>query len=268
MSRLPVPGSDDGTWGNVLNDFLSVAHNSDGTLQDAATIAGALQKSTVDAKGDLLVGTANDTVARVAVGSDGQVLTASSAQASGVAWSAPSTLSRPVYPLAAYGFFTASANLDACQTSSTLNTAFFARVFVPAGNAINAVGAIVHTAGTVGAGGLNGFAIYTDAGVLVASTANDDSQWQTPGWLVKTLGSPIAAQGADRFVYVGISNQGYSADPSVVYCVTEDAITAGGGYLVSNRRCFYNGISSWPASFNPASYGNSPGGYLPFVALG
>lgn len=39
MSRLPVPGDDSGTWGNILNDFLLVGHNSDGTLKlpDAST---------------------------------------------------------------------------------------------------------------------------------------------------------------------------------------------------------------------------------------
>jgi len=31
MSRLPNPGSDDGTWGGILNDFLGVEHNPDGT---------------------------------------------------------------------------------------------------------------------------------------------------------------------------------------------------------------------------------------------
>jgi hypothetical protein len=36
MARLPVPGSDDGTWGQILNDFLVVAHNSDGTSKDIA----------------------------------------------------------------------------------------------------------------------------------------------------------------------------------------------------------------------------------------
>lgn len=35
MSRLPVPGGDDGTWGNVLNDFLAVAHDNDGSLKGA-----------------------------------------------------------------------------------------------------------------------------------------------------------------------------------------------------------------------------------------
>jgi hypothetical protein len=33
MARLPQPGSDDGTWGNILNDFLAQAHNPDGTLK-------------------------------------------------------------------------------------------------------------------------------------------------------------------------------------------------------------------------------------------
>ncbi len=33
MSRLPIPGSDDGSWGGVLNDFLAQEHNSDGTLK-------------------------------------------------------------------------------------------------------------------------------------------------------------------------------------------------------------------------------------------
>jgi len=36
MSRLPVVGSDDGTWGVVLNDFLGVAHASDGTIANGA----------------------------------------------------------------------------------------------------------------------------------------------------------------------------------------------------------------------------------------
>jgi hypothetical protein len=35
MARLPTPGSDDGVWGTVLNDYLSVGHNTDGTLKGA-----------------------------------------------------------------------------------------------------------------------------------------------------------------------------------------------------------------------------------------
>ena len=33
MARLPIPGEDDQTWGDILNDFLLVEHNDDGTLR-------------------------------------------------------------------------------------------------------------------------------------------------------------------------------------------------------------------------------------------
>ena len=48
----------------------------------------AVQKSTIDAKGDLLVGTADNTITRLAVGTNNYVLTADSAEASGVKWAA------------------------------------------------------------------------------------------------------------------------------------------------------------------------------------
>lgn len=50
-----------------------------------------LEKSTVVAKGDLLVGTGVDTIVRQAVGTDGQVLTANAASTTGVAWTTIST---------------------------------------------------------------------------------------------------------------------------------------------------------------------------------
>jgi lysophospholipase L1-like esterase len=46
MSRLPLPGQDAGTWGSILNDYLSVEHNADGTLKKATDITTA--KSTAD----------------------------------------------------------------------------------------------------------------------------------------------------------------------------------------------------------------------------
>lgn len=47
MARLPTPGSDGGTWGNILNDFLSVELNPDGTLKKSASIAGKASDSAV-----------------------------------------------------------------------------------------------------------------------------------------------------------------------------------------------------------------------------
>ena len=43
MSRLPTVGGDDNTWGNVLNDFLDQAHNSDGSLKGSAVSASGAE---------------------------------------------------------------------------------------------------------------------------------------------------------------------------------------------------------------------------------
>lgn len=48
MTRLPTPGSDDGQWGQILNDFLSVEHNTDGTLKNVARPSDITNPSVAD----------------------------------------------------------------------------------------------------------------------------------------------------------------------------------------------------------------------------
>lgn len=38
MTRLPIPGADSGNWGTVLNTFLLVEHNADGTLKPSGSL--------------------------------------------------------------------------------------------------------------------------------------------------------------------------------------------------------------------------------------
>jgi hypothetical protein len=52
--------------------------------RDLADNAEGTKTKAVDAKGDLMVGTANDTAARLAVGTDGHLLTAASGEATGL----------------------------------------------------------------------------------------------------------------------------------------------------------------------------------------
>lgn len=47
MARLPQPGGDSGSWGDILNDFLSVEHNGDGTLKPSGSIAAKADDASV-----------------------------------------------------------------------------------------------------------------------------------------------------------------------------------------------------------------------------
>lgn len=58
------------------------------SLSYSSLPASAIDVTTINAKGDLLVGTANDTISRLAVGTNGHVLTADSAETTGVKWAA------------------------------------------------------------------------------------------------------------------------------------------------------------------------------------
>ncbi len=60
MARLPTPGSDNGTWGGILNDFLSQAHKADGTLKDNVVTSNVIAPNSVT-KADVGLGNVDNT---------------------------------------------------------------------------------------------------------------------------------------------------------------------------------------------------------------
>jgi hypothetical protein len=84
----------DFTWvTNDVGDITAVTAGtgiSGGGTSGAVTITNSMA-TTIDAKGDLIGGTGADAFARIAVGTNGQVLTADSAAATGLAWATPAT---------------------------------------------------------------------------------------------------------------------------------------------------------------------------------
>jgi hypothetical protein len=77
-----------GTTGQVLAKASGTDLDFSWVAQDDSN---AIQNAIVDAKGDLIGATAADTPARLAVGTNGQVLTADSTAATGLKWAAASS---------------------------------------------------------------------------------------------------------------------------------------------------------------------------------
>lgn len=76
-----------GTTGQVLSKASNTDMDFTWVAQDDSN---AIQNAIVDAKGDLISATAADTPARLAVGTNGQVLTADSTTSTGLKWATPS----------------------------------------------------------------------------------------------------------------------------------------------------------------------------------
>ena len=136
MTRLPVPGQDDGTWGNILNDFLGVSHNSDGSLntsaisnagavltannlQDIQSISVARNSLGLGGAATLNVGT---TAGTVAAGNDNRIIGAVQQGAL-------------VYNVKDYGAKGDGSSDDASAIQNAINAAEMSGgiVFVPAG---------------------------------------------------------------------------------------------------------------------------------------
>jgi hypothetical protein len=77
-----------GTTGQVLSKNSNTDMDFTWVTSDDAN---AIQNTIVDAKGDLIAATAADTPARLAVGTNGHVLTADSTAATGIKWAAPAS---------------------------------------------------------------------------------------------------------------------------------------------------------------------------------
>jgi len=238
------------------------------------TVPGKVDKSTLTTKGDLYVATASATITRLGVGSNNQVLTADSAQATGVKWAAASGGTAQAFPLSGYGLLAASGEPAEFMSSSGYgnSTIFFTRVWIPANTVITNLYIAVRDAGTHdGATTPNQLGLYDDAGTKVDATADNAALWTSNGWRGAALaGGPVAAQASGRFVYIAPLARGMTVSPVLPLLTSPNdghipwfAVSISGG----NRRCtFIGGQSSLPASFNPVSTGTATT-FMPLVGV-
>lgn len=111
-----------------LNDFVAgttiVAADMNQNFADVETFVnttpGVVQNDLVDAKADILVASAADTITKLSVGLDTYVLVADSGEATGLKWAA-SPADATKMPLAG-GTFTGSVTFEATNTFEAANT--------------------------------------------------------------------------------------------------------------------------------------------------
>ena len=162
-----------GTTGQVLAKASNTNMDFTWVAQDDSN---AIQNAIVDAKGDLIAATANDTPARLAVGNNGETLVADSSTSTGLKWAkSPNFVGCVVFratpqvlannTLTAIGFDSEVIDTDGFHSNVTSN----ARIFIPAGLGGKYLISISSRFG-LSATGFRTAALYKNGGQLVDIT--------------------------------------------------------------------------------------------------
>jgi hypothetical protein len=109
---------------NLINPSIAYTLNN---LQGQITgldPSGSVSKSVIDAKGDLLVGSASDAVDNLAVGSNGYVLTVDSAQTLGIKWAALTAASTSTAGIVQLNDGYASTSTTIAPTANALKSVY------------------------------------------------------------------------------------------------------------------------------------------------
>ena len=147
-----------GTTGQVLSKNSNTDMDFTWVAQDDSN---AIQNAIVDAKGDLIAATAADTPARLAVGTNGQVLTADSTAATGLKWSA--VTSKVVQ------IVTTTTSTGASSTSTSYADTNLTASITPT-SASNSILVFVNHAGTRKGGGDTGVGLRLVRGSTTLAT--------------------------------------------------------------------------------------------------
>ena len=216
-----------GTTGQVLSKASGTDLDFTWVAQDDSN---AIQNAIVDAKGDLISATAADTPARLAVGTNGQVLTADSTQSTGLKWATPSSSTF------VGAFVTKSANQSISNATGTF-ISFDTESFDTNGFHSNTVNNTRFTIPTGYAGK------YLVTGILVWA-ANSSGQrvnyiFKNGSLLHLTTSQPLSASGATTAAIVS----------QVVNLAVGDYVELQ-GYQDSGGALNMTGVNSWDTNFS------------------
>ena len=253
MGRLPTPNGDSGTWGTVLNDFLLVAHNADGSLQNTGTMATKADDAAVvhQAGTETISGAKTFSASPVVPTPSAGTQVANKTYVDSVAVKASTPLAEDqnliawTYdPLQAVGF-----------TSTSPGTLALMRVIVRKASTItNAVYAVT-SAGTSLTAGENWVGLYNFSGTLVAQTADQTTAMSGTGIITAPWTSPYAAAAGNY--WLAILNNGSSTPSYARMGANSLSDLASVGLTAATRRfgAYGSGLTALPSTIAPASIG-------------
>lgn len=170
--------------------------------------------------------------------------------------------------LGLYGYHSCTSEISSFRSEFAQNNEIWIhRVLVRAGRPINKIGTLIKTAGVLGAGGNNGFAITSDDGSTLLFSIDDDDIWTTNGEVSVSLGgSAIPAQTTDKFYRVQMSVHGYDTAPIVLLNQGDHAVLSD----YQGRARFANASVGFQSGggYNPLTFGTSTGGFYSLIMLG
>ncbi len=220
------------------------------TISRIPSVEGGIQPTLLTAKGDLISATAASTVARLAVGSNDQILVADSTASTGLKWATPAAAASGLTLINSTTFSGATSVAIDSVFTSTYSNYFIQTNFTSVGSTNQTLGLRLRAGGTDYSGGdyINqGMRAYPSAvvytgGVLTAFDLHTLSS-ANPAYghhSVQLLAPNIA-----NFTKINSMANGYTASPSFTY----DTLHMSGLLATSTQ---YDGFKLFVASGNIA----------------
>lgn len=254
MSRLPIPGSDSGTWGSILNDFLSVSLNSDGTLKTTAVADDTTTQRIKVSKGGTLIGTRPEV--NFIQGTGVTLTTSDNSGSNRVDVTVAASTSGVDQDAAALGLAAQTMPVALVQKKFAVNpgVCIFCLVHLDGISSISKLGTWLTVSGATSSGA-NGMALYTEAGTLVDQTADMTASFSgSQGWISGTLSGGVQTLAAGNY-YIAILSHFSGTAPQFAANTDLDPALASGLVPINGHypAVYLTSQASFPASFTPSA---------------
>lgn len=248
MARLPIPGSDSDSWGDILNDFLTTSHNTDGSLkiETDGTLSGKADDTAVvhDTGDESIDGIKTFTSSPIVPTPTTATQATNKSYVDGLAVSGG-----PSDP-ALFGLSLWTTPLYSATLSYGPSAQTFVGVLVRSSVnvTIAKLGTWVITAGSGAGAGVNGMALYSESGTRLAVTGDMTTALQGTGYVEGTLTSSYAITADTNYYIYYLCN--FSTAPVLATNGSPGTYPTIRGHIASP---VLFSQTSFPASFTPGS---------------